>query len=101
MNLEKDTFGLVLSVRGAATYYNTSMLTISKDRSTLIKGIVIVMMVFLHLFNKSNTDLCTNLLYIGGEPFAKWRNLSILSLVYELGKGPADFNDTLPRQARG
>jgi len=48
------------------------MLTISKDKSTLIKGIVIIMMVFYHLFNKNHTDLCTNLLYIGDVPFAKW-----------------------------
>ena len=48
------------------------MLTISKDRSTLIKGIVIIMMVFLHLFNGNHTDLCVNLLFIGDKPMAKW-----------------------------
>lgn len=48
------------------------MLTISKDYSTLIKGIVIIMMVFLHLFSGNRTDLCVNLLYIGNEPMAKW-----------------------------
>ena len=48
------------------------MLTISKDRSTQIKGIVIVMMIFLHLFNGNHTDLCINLLYIGDVPLAKW-----------------------------
>ena len=30
------------------------------------------MMIFLHLFNKNNTDLCINFLYIGDIPFAKW-----------------------------
>lgn len=30
------------------------------------------MMIFLHLFNKDHTDLCTNLIYIGDVPFAKW-----------------------------
>lgn len=48
------------------------MLTISKDRSLLIKGIVICMMVWLHLFNGNHTELCQNLLYVGNEPFAKW-----------------------------
>lgn len=48
------------------------MLTISKDRSILIKGIVIIMMVFLHLFNGNHTDLCVNFLYIGDEPISKW-----------------------------
>lgn len=47
-------------------------MVISKERSTLIKGIVIIMMVFLHLFNGDHTELCTNSLYVGGEPFAKW-----------------------------
>ena len=48
------------------------MLTITKDKSTLIKGIVILMMVWLHLFNKDHTDLCECLVYICGEPLAKW-----------------------------
>lgn len=47
-------------------------MVISKEKSTLIKGIVITMMVFLHLFNGNHTDLCTNLIYVGGAPFAKW-----------------------------
>ena len=49
-----------------------NMFEITKNRSILIKGIVIIMMVFLHLFNGNNTEQCTNLLYIGNEPFAKW-----------------------------
>lgn len=48
------------------------MIVISKEKSTLMKGIVIIMMVFLHLFNGNHTDLCTNLIYIGDVPFAKW-----------------------------
>ena len=48
------------------------MLTITKDRSTLIKGIVILMMIFLHLFNGNHSDLCVNLLYVGDMPFVKW-----------------------------
>lgn len=58
------------------------MLTISKDHSILIKGIVIVMMVFLHLFNGNHTDLCVNFLYIGDEPMAKWLSNAC---------GPVDF----------
>lgn len=45
---------------------------ITKDKSTFIKGIVIIMMIFLHLFNGNHTDLCANLLYIGDIPFSKW-----------------------------
>ena len=48
------------------------MLNITKDSSTILKGIVIMMMLFLHLFNNHHTDLCTNLLYIGNLPFALW-----------------------------
>ena len=48
------------------------MVAISKDKSYLMKGIVIIMMIFLHLFNGNKTDMCVNLLYIGDEPFAKY-----------------------------
>lgn len=48
------------------------MFQISKEKSVQIKGIVILMMIFLHLFNKDHTNLCTNLLYVGDEPFSKW-----------------------------
>lgn len=58
------------------------MLSISKDNSTLLKGIVIIMMIFLHSFNKNHTDLCTNLLYVGDLPFAKWLSNAC---------GPVDF----------
>lgn len=48
------------------------MLSMSKERSTIIKGIVILMMLFLHLFNGNNTDACQNLLYVGDMPLALW-----------------------------
>ena len=48
------------------------MLQLSKDNSTIIKGIAICMMLILHLFSCNRTDLCTNLLYIGDTPFALW-----------------------------
>ena len=48
------------------------MLTISKQKSVLIKGIVIIMMIFLHLFNGNHMDLCVNYIYIGDKPIAKW-----------------------------
>ena len=48
------------------------MLVITKERSTLIKGILICMMVFSHLFNGSNTDQCINLFYVNNIPFVKW-----------------------------
>ena len=48
------------------------MIAVSKERSFLLKGIVIIMMIFLHLFNGNSTAVCVNLLYIGDEPLAKW-----------------------------
>lgn len=48
------------------------MLQLSKDTSTIIKGIAISMMLFLHLFNRNHTELCINLLHIGSTPFALW-----------------------------
>lgn len=42
----------------------------------LLKGIVIIMMIFLHSFNGNHTDLCTNLLYVGDVPFAKWLSVA-------------------------
>lgn len=85
-----------------------SIFKISKDKSTLMKGIVILMMINLHLFNKNNTDLCTNLLYIGDEPFAKWLThacgpvwffvlLSGYGLAYTYEKGGLGFVKQLKR----
>ena len=48
------------------------MLYISKEQSTIIKGVAISMMLFLHLFNGQHTDLCTNLFYVGDVPLALW-----------------------------
>lgn len=44
----------------------------SKQQSNAIKGIAILMMLWYHLFGIAElTDLCTPLLYIGGEPVAR------------------------------
>ena len=48
------------------------MLIISKDKSIVIKGLVIIMMVFLHLFNGNHTHMCVNLFFVGEVPLAKW-----------------------------
>ena len=48
------------------------MLEISKDRSAFIKGVAIMMMLIYHLFGNQMTELCTNLLHVGGEPLARW-----------------------------
>lgn len=48
------------------------MLEISKDSSAFIKGVAIVMMLIYHLFGNQMTELCTNLLHVGGEPLARW-----------------------------
>ena len=41
----------------------------SKEQSTIIKGVAILLMIFLHLFNHDVTGNCTPLLYIGNTPF--------------------------------
>lgn len=48
------------------------MLDISRDNSTIIKGIVIMMMVFFHLFGGSHMFLFTGLIHIGKVPLATW-----------------------------
>ena len=48
------------------------MLTLSKDKSTVIKGIAILMMVFFHVFMGSRMNLYTGLIYIGKVPLATW-----------------------------
>lgn len=41
----------------------------TKEQTNILKGIAILMMLFLHLFNGSNlTDVCEPLLFIGSTP---------------------------------
>lgn len=43
----------------------------TKEQSQMMKGVAILLMIFLHLFNQSgNVALCHNLIFIGGEPLA-------------------------------
>lgn len=43
----------------------------TRQQTQMMKGVAILLMIFLHLFNQSsNVDLCHNLIYIGGEPLA-------------------------------
>ena len=43
----------------------------TRRQTQMMKGVAILLMIFLHLFNQSsNVDLCHNLIYIGGEPLA-------------------------------
>lgn len=43
----------------------------NRDQTQVLKGVAIILMLFLHLFNQAdNVDLCHNLIYIGGEPLA-------------------------------
>jgi len=45
----------------------------SKDVSVMVKGLAILLMLVLHLFNKSNlTELCQPLIYVGDVPLVKW-----------------------------
>lgn len=60
------------------------MLPLSKDNSTIIKGIAISMMLFIHLFAGNRTELCTNLLYIGNTPFALWLTRACSSVPFFL-----------------
>lgn len=42
----------------------------TKEQSQIMKGVAILLMIFLHLFNSPvNVDLCHNLLFVGAEPF--------------------------------
>jgi len=41
----------------------------SKEQSTIIKGVAILLMIFLHLFNHDITSDCSPLLFIGSTPF--------------------------------
>jgi len=44
--------------------------TFTKRDSLILKGMAILFMLFLHLFNQmQNVDLCTNFIYIGDRPF--------------------------------
>lgn len=43
----------------------------TKNESLTIKGVAILLMLYLHLFNRpENAELCRNLLYVGGLPLA-------------------------------
>lgn len=45
----------------------------NKEKSTIIKGVAILMMLFFHLFGRDDLgDLCTPLLYIGNTPLVKY-----------------------------
>ena len=44
------------------------MLQLSKENSTVIKGIAISLMLFLHLFEGDNAEACVNFIRIGGMP---------------------------------
>lgn len=48
------------------------MLELSKEKSTIIKGIAISLMLFLHLFDYHNADGCINFFHIVGMPLASW-----------------------------
>lgn len=48
------------------------MLQLSKENSTVIKGIAILLMLFYHLFNYDNAEACINFFHMGGVPLASW-----------------------------
>ena len=53
-------------------FHDIDMLELSKEKSTIIKGIAISLMLFLHLFDYHNADGCINFFHIGGMPLASW-----------------------------
>lgn len=48
------------------------MLQLSKENSTIIKGIAISLMLFLHLFDGDNAEACVNFFHVGGIPLVSW-----------------------------
>lgn len=84
------------------------MLTLSKEKSTIIKGIVISMMLAYHLFNHAHISLCEPLLYIGDKPFISWlikacapvaffMLLSGYGLAYKFSHGGLNFKSQFNR----
>ena len=42
----------------------------SKEESLIVKGVAILMMLYLHLFNQmTNVAICDNMIFIGNMPF--------------------------------
>ena len=87
------------------------MIYISKDNSTIIKGIAIIMMLCCHLFDKNHINMCTNLFYIGETPLIRWLMpafgpipfflmMSGYGLAYKYEKGNLGFRNQLPRVLR-
>lgn len=45
----------------------------TKQETQVMKGVAILLMIFLHLFNQmNNVELCQNYFYIGDKPFVFW-----------------------------
>ncbi len=45
----------------------------TKQETQIVKGVAILLMIFLHLFNQmSNVELCRSFIYIGDIPFVYW-----------------------------
>lgn len=87
------------------------MLSLSKENSTIIKGIVISMMLAYHLFNRAHIGLCEPLLYIGDKPFISWliracapvaffMLLSGYGLAYKYSHGGLNFKSQFNRILR-
>lgn len=50
-------------------HFTTESVFMNKEQSVMLKGVAILMMLFLHLFNHPQIDaMCTPLLYIGSTP---------------------------------
>jgi hypothetical protein len=45
----------------------------TKQETQIMKGVAILLMIFLHLFNQTrNVELCESFIYIGNMPFVYW-----------------------------
>ena len=87
------------------------MIDISKDKSTLIKGIAILMLLWVHLFDNVHIDQCNIFLYIGDTPLVQWLArafnpipifvlLSGYGLAYKYETGKMGFGYQLKRVLR-
>lgn len=45
----------------------------TKQETQIMKGVAVLLMIFLHLFNQMhNVELCESFIYIGNMPFVYW-----------------------------
>lgn len=87
------------------------MVYIAKEKSTIIKGIAIMMMLCCHLFDCEHIDMCTSFFFVGNTPLIRWllpafgpipffMILSGYGLAYKYETGKLGFRGQVPRVLR-